>query len=588
MVKTHRTCTLILALSFLISGALSAVAGDTIFETAAGSTVEGSRCGAPLQSIERTEQVAQEVDAWLRAGGLSPEKAGPVTIPVAVHVVAHADGYGDLTSQEISAQMQVLNQAYNGTSYSFSLASTDRTYNTKWSTHRYGSRDERRMKQALAVDPATTLNIYFCDIGGGLLGYATFPDMYPEDDYRHGVVCLFASVPGGAAAPYNEGDTATHEVGHFLGLYHTFQGGCNNPGDYVADTPPEASPAYGCPIGRDSCAGGGADPIHNFMDYTDDDCMDRFTTDQGARMDQQMGLYRPTMAGGSTGTPPTAAFSGTPTSGNDPLTVQFSDQSSGAPTSWSWNFGDSGTSTSQNPSHTYNGVGTYTVRLTVANSDGSDTLTRSGYITVTTPGGGGDMHVGAMSVAREQKGKNINGVCTVTVVDAGGQPVGGATVTASYDGPNNGSASGVTATNGTVTLKSAKLRNPSGEWCFQVTSVTHASLGYDSGANETTRSCESGDVFRGGRDITAGLTLSSHPNPFNPITEIAFRVPAEGRVSIRIYDSRGAAVATLVDGFMGAGQRSVTWDASDLASGIYFAQMRYGEDIEIRKMTLLK
>ena len=81
-----------------------------------------------------------------------------------------------------------------------SLASIDRTYNTKWSTHRYGSRDERRMKQALAVDPATTLNFYICNIGGGLLGYATFPDMYAEDSYMHGVVCLYASAPGGAAA----------------------------------------------------------------------------------------------------------------------------------------------------------------------------------------------------------------------------------------------------------------------------------------------------------------------------------------------------------------------------------------------------
>ncbi len=119
--------------------------------------------------------------------------------------------------------MDVLNAAYAGTGFSFSLASVDRTYNTKWSTHRYGSRFMTLMKQSLAIDPATTFNLYFCDIGGGLLGYATFPDMYPEDSYLHGVVCLYSSVPGGTAAPYNEGDTATHEAGHYLGLYHTFQ-----------------------------------------------------------------------------------------------------------------------------------------------------------------------------------------------------------------------------------------------------------------------------------------------------------------------------------------------------------------------------
>ena len=96
---------------------------------------------------------------------------------------------------------------------------------------------------ALAIDPATTYNLYFCNIGGGLLGYATFPDMYAEDSYMHGVVALYATLPGGAAAPYNEGDTITHEAGHFVGLYHTFQGGCRGSGDLVDDTAPERSAA---------------------------------------------------------------------------------------------------------------------------------------------------------------------------------------------------------------------------------------------------------------------------------------------------------------------------------------------------------
>jgi hypothetical protein len=81
-------------------------------------------------------------------------------------------------------------------------------------------------------------------------------------------------------------------VGHWLGLYHTFQGGCSAPGDQIADTPPESSPAYGCPVGRDTCSGGGADPIRNYMDYSDDSCMNMYTPDQKRRMKQQWASFR--------------------------------------------------------------------------------------------------------------------------------------------------------------------------------------------------------------------------------------------------------------------------------------------------------
>ncbi len=301
----NQRLTVAMLCSLLAAGTVTAappggIAGDIHFRGPNGDIVRGSRCAVvdphPAAQAAIDRRIAEFRSMMGVQPGASMEAAGP--IPVWFHVVYQDDKRkgveGNIPDAMLWDQLDVLNAAYAGTGFSFTMGGINRVKNNRWFTG-CGGGAERKMKRSLAVDPAHNLNFYTCKPGGGILGYAYFPWDYPEDSFMHGVVALYSSLPGGSAAPYDEGDTGTHEVGHYLGLYHTFQGGCNAPGDSVADTPYEASAAYGCPVGRDTCAQAGLDPITNFMDYTDDACMDEFTGGQATRMNDSVATYKPSL-----------------------------------------------------------------------------------------------------------------------------------------------------------------------------------------------------------------------------------------------------------------------------------------------------
>jgi hypothetical protein len=256
------------------------------------------RCGTRLPG---DDEIAAMEDAIAQAHGrVKPSQV----VPVWVHVITKGAGFenGELSAAMIRAQLRVLNDSYAGrtggavTGFGFGLAGIDYTANPEWFTRiALDFSVELEAKQALRQGGPETLNLYTVD-GGPYLGWAYYPSIvagaYAVLD---GIVVDWRSLPGGTFTIYSEGDTATHEVGHWIGLYHTFEGACRQFNDGVADTPAEASPAFYCPVGRDSCSQPsrpGLDPIYNFMDYTQDSCMYQFTPGQASRMQAAWAAYR--------------------------------------------------------------------------------------------------------------------------------------------------------------------------------------------------------------------------------------------------------------------------------------------------------
>lgn len=236
----------------------------------------------------------------------NPKKAvtGVVTIPVVVHVVYNGSTQ-NISDAQIATQIQVLNDDFrrlnsdaNGTwpqaadtEIEFCMATVDPSGNpttgiTRKSTTvtAFGTNDAVKSTSTGGVNAwpaASYLNIWVCNIGGGILGYAQFPGGPASTD---GVVCgyqYFGTI-GTATAPFDLGRTMTHEVGHYLNLRHIWgDGGCNVD-DFVTDTPTSDAPNYGCATGHVSCST--VDMVQNYMDYSDDACMNLYTTGQKTRM----------------------------------------------------------------------------------------------------------------------------------------------------------------------------------------------------------------------------------------------------------------------------------------------------------------
>jgi len=277
-----------------------------------GSAWSQRTCGsmdvleAQLEEDPKRAVKMEQIEDHLRDLELSGSREvnGVVAIPVVVHVLYNTTSE-NISDAQILSQITVLNDDFRRTNsdadetwsqaadseIEFCMASSDPEGNatngivrTATSVSAFGTNDAMKSSSSGGADawPAGDyLNVWVCDISGGILGYAQFPGGAASTD---GIVIdyqYFGTI-GTASAPFDLGRTATHEVGHWLNLRHIWGDGNCNADDFVTDTPSSDGANYGCATGHVSCQT--TDMVENYMDYSDDACMNLYTAGQKNRM----------------------------------------------------------------------------------------------------------------------------------------------------------------------------------------------------------------------------------------------------------------------------------------------------------------
>ncbi len=560
-----------------------------------------------------------------------------VTIPVVVHVVYNTSNQ-NISYEQIKTQIDVMNRDFRRLNVDssntpsvfkpvasdpliqFCLAQRDpqnnptlgitRTYTTVTS---FGINDAVKFNSTGGHDVWNRdkyLNLWVCNLGSGLLGYATFPGGNPATD---GVVIgyLYFGTIGTASPPYHLGRTATHEIGHWLQLYHIWgddNGACWGSDD-VDDTPNQGPENYGCPTFPNiSCNNGpDGDMFMNYMDYTDDGCMNIFTNGQSLRMNSALsGPRAPILTSNGcvpvSGTP-IALFSADSVSVMYGGSVHYSDLSAGIPTGWNWTFdgGNPSFSNIQNPAVVYNTPGLYTVKLRVSNSFGSDSLVRTSYIRVRGETLNSFALISPPTLTRIVTSPSDFSLVNFIWARSSTNPLVsynfkirklGLTVDLIFPSNNSG-ADTVISLRKSFLDTLANNFGITGDSVRCIWRVFAYNNGMDSIASSSTFIVTLVRSVIGIQQISSNIPerfslYNNYPNPFNPSTTIKFDVAKMQNVKITVYDVLGRSVGVLVNERLQPGTFKLKWDASNFSSGIYYFRMESESFSNTRKMVLVK